>query len=812
MRTFLDDLRYGLRQLLHRPSFLIAAVLSLALGIAANTVLFGVLNRLLISDLPGVSDSARQVDLGRGSRNERFDTFAAPDIDDVRTQVPALDRVYGYAIAPLNLRRSAEATRVLGFVVSEDYFEALGVASGGGRLFGRGDRDALLAQPGVVLSDAAWKRLYAGDARVLGATVSLNGQSFQVLGVTAPAFRGNLAGIVPDVYVPLASAGLVNSQWRDLVTARNARWLLAGGRLAPGATPEQAQLQLDALAGRLAAAYPDSHREMSLGIAPLKPLPAAARGAVQMFATVMFVLVGLLLVLACVNVAGMMLARGEARGGELALRAALGASRARVVRQLFAEGLVLAALSGVAGLVLAAWARDLLRLIPIPAPYPLDLSVPFDPAVYGFTLAISVAAALVFALLPALRLSLRDPRAQLSPGGATDTRQRTRTRDALVVVQIAVTLVLLVAAGLFLRSLGRAAEVDPGFRVAGVNYADLDLQPAGYDDAHVATLVRGLLERVRTLPGVESASVGGVLPLTLSRMGLGAARLSDRPDQLLDPEVNPVASGYFRTLGIPLARGRDFNERDVAGGEDVAVINATFARQLFGDLDPIGRSFQLGFGEDWRTLRVVGLTPDGKYGSLSERPVPFLYVALSQWPRQSLNLMVRTAMPPAALGALLRKELTALDPNLPALDVRALSEAAQVSVLPQRIAGVVATALGCVGLLLAGTGLYGLLALYVAQRRREIGVRLALGATRGSVVATVTRRALRLAGLGVAIGAVLALAAAQGLSDLLFGIGASDVVALAGAAVALAVAVAIAALGPALRAAAVQPSQALRNE
>jgi predicted permease len=807
----LRDLRKGFRQVLQRPGFSLAAITSLALGIGANTVLFSLVNALMLQPIPGVASAERLVEIGRGSRNSSFDTFGAPDLADIAASVPALDRVFGYEIAPLNVRATSEPRRALGFVVSESYFDALGVGAALGRTFVPQDAGALQSEPGVVISDAAWRNHFNADPQVAGRAVTINGASFRVLGVAPAGFRGHLAMLQPEFFVPLSLAPMINANARDMLSSRNARWLLAGGRLAPDATAEQAAAQLAALAQHLAKQYPDTHEDVGFGLAPLSALPAAARGAVTLFAGAMFGLVGLILVLACVNVAGMLLARGEARSAEFALRAAIGASRARLVHQLFAEGLVLAALAGAGGLALALLGRRLIQLIHVPAPFPIELDLPLDASVLGFAALVSIVTALLFAAWPALRVSQRAPRAALAAGGATDTVRGTRSRDLLVVVQFAVSLVLLVAAALFMRSLQRAADIDPGFRSQDVAYADFDLQPSGYSEERAQALAAALITRVRALPGVESATLSGVLPLSLSRLGMGAARTAAAPDHLVGPDANTVGTDYFRTLDIPL-RGRDFSDADKAGGDDVAIVNQALAEQLFGDAEAIGQGFELGMGDDWRRLRVIGVAADGKYASLSEERTPFVFLPHAQWPRMSLSVLVRSNAAPVVLERALRQEVALLDPNLPLPSVHGLEEVTSVSVLPQRIAGYVASAVGLVGLLLAATGLYGLMAFYVAQRRREIGVRLALGASRETILRSIAGRAARLAGIGLVVGLLLALVASQALSSLLFGIDATDTWAFLGAALGLGLAATLATVGPALRAAAVPPSQALRYE
>ncbi|HET9483191.1 MAG TPA: FtsX-like permease family protein, partial [Xanthomonadales bacterium] len=634
-----------------------------------------------------------------------------------------------------------------------------------------------------------------------------------LVGVADQRFRGHIAVIDPDFYVPLPMILALRPDSANLLEDYPSHWLNLGGRLAPGASIEQARHELAALGDRVVARQPDLEDGRSYGVQPLRAIPFFGTQAATLFGALLFTLVGLVLAVACANVAGMLLVRGELRAQEIALRFVLGASRRRVVAQLLVEAGVVAVLAGCLGLLLAEGARRLVGRLPIPAPFPIVTDFPLDGRVVAFALGVTMLTTLAFGLWPALRVSQRDPKTALSSGAAGTTPTRTRMREALVAAQIALTLVLLVVAALFGRALSRAYGIDSGFDTQGVLVAQLELDPAGYDDERSVALGERLLARLRAMPGVDAAATARVVPLTLSRMGYGAAFGDGIPGQL-DPTVNVVSDGFFDAIGLAL-KGRDFAPDEPQEGSRAAIVNETFARQAFGSADPLGRTFRFGDpreGGEAFAMRVVGVVPDGRYASLSESGESFLFIAQRQWAAHELNVFIKGRLPQADVARLFRAELAALDPNLPMPQIHRFEDMAAIGLLPQRIAGAVSGALGAVGLLLAMIGIYGVIAFQVGRRTREIGIRLALGAAAQRIVREVLRRALAMAALGVVAGLAIAVVLSTALAALLFDAPAIDVPAFLAGAIVLGVGCGIAAWLPARRAAAIQPSEALRYE
>ncbi|HET7843646.1 MAG TPA: ABC transporter permease, partial [Xanthomonadales bacterium] len=467
MTTFLRDLKYGVRLWMARPGLAIAAIVALGIAIGATVTVYSVANALVMSPVRGMAQPERLVELGRTSGGG-FDTMSYPTLRDVAGQAQSLDAVFGFSILPLNVRAGGETQRALGFIVTENYFAALGVRAAHGRLFAESDGRQAREAPMVVASSHAFARWFGGDAAAIGHVVNINGKPYTLLGVADSGFRGHIAVVQPDFYVPVALQPVVQpSNGSTLLDSRQANWLLAGGRLAPGATLESANTELATISSRLRAAHPDAYieRDWQLGVGALRALPGEVATGATSFSAVMGVLVLLVLLVACVNVAGMLIARGETRNAEIAMRYALGASRRRVVMQNLAENGVLALAAGFVGIAVAWAVTRALMLIELPAPFPLVFDIPVDARVMGFALATSVASALLFGLLPALRVSRAAPRSVASTRSLGLTREGTRVRSLLVVGQVALGVLLLVAAGIFMRALAQSSSIDPGFEV-----------------------------------------------------------------------------------------------------------------------------------------------------------------------------------------------------------------------------------------------------------------------------------------------------------------------------------------------------------
>lgn len=812
LSMLLHNLRYAARQLASNPAFSLFAACSLAIGMAASITLFSAANTLLFAPVRGVGAPDALVELASVSPKHSSDAFSAPDFADLATRAGSFAELFAYRHQWLNVDVAREPVRAFGLMVSGNYFHALEVAPYRGRLLGADD-DRSGAAPVAVATYAGWRKYLNGDEAAIGKTLTINGQTFTLIGVAAPDFNGTVAMLKPAFYVPLAQQPLLQPGSAQLLEQRGSTWLSVAARLSAGTSRAQARDRLSAIATQLAADYPRRGNEggTTITVEPLHGVPGEIRGGLVAFSALLFVLIALLLLVACVNVASLLLARGEARRHEIAVRFTLGAGRARVMLQLMSESALLALVAGGLGLALSEAACRLLSHVDPPVPVPLALDVSINAPALWFALGCTIATALAFGLVPALRVSSHAPAAGSSLAQARVAGRRSRLGSALVVAQIALTMILLVGGGLFMRAMVRAAAIDPGFDANGVLAADFNLEPSGYSEARRLALETAVVDRLQATPGVDAAAVAALVPLDFSRLNEGDFQVAGQSGEALSPFVNLVSPGYFRALDIRL-QGRDFDARDIKGSGEVCVVNATLAKTLAPGGDVVGRSFAFADGDDHHTLTVVGVVPDGKYASLNEAPGPFMFLPLAQWPRAEMSLIVKTRLSAGALAAVLHDAMRAIDPSLPRAQVRSLADILALSLLPQRIAALTSLALGAIGLLLAAVGLYGLIAMYVASRTREFGVRISLGATPARILSDVVRRGAILAVTGLVIGTALSLGGSLLVSDLLYGATAGDALAFAGAALLLAAVALLASYLPARLAAKTAPLVALRHE
>ena len=806
-----QDSRYAARALMRTPLFTITAVLSVAIGVGATTAIVTLADTLLLRPPPGIGEPDRLVNLGRTQNGRGFDNFSYPNYVDYRDGATTLSGLAALQMEPrsLSLAGPDGGEAIQGGVVSGNFFEVLQARPALGRFFLAEEDRTPGTHPVAVLSHHFWSERFGSDTSIVGSRVVLNGSSFTVIGVAAEGFKGPFIA-VPDLWVPMMTAPLVGNSEGSL-TGRANVWLIAIGRLAPNASLDAAQAELSAIAHALQQTHPEANRGMGVRVMPSSTLPGEMRTMVGGFMALLFAVAGLVLLIASTNVAGMLLARASSRQREIAVRLALGATRRRLVAQLVTESLMLFLLAGAAGVALAYWlVAGLMSLIP---QLPLQLAVDptIDGRVLGFALAISVASGLIAGLIPALQSTRPTLVPALKADGAGSGR-RLRLRSALLVAQIAFSMLLLIVAGLFARALVHARAIDPGFDPRGVHMTSLDLTLANYDAARGQPLAAELRDRAARIPGVRSAALTAVIPLDNSGLGLGGIEVpgTTSPDgrRGWGADWSVITPGFFETLRLPIVRGRDFTNADRAGALDVAIVNETFARRLFPGGDAVGRTFRNGE----RTITIVGIARDAKYRSLGEDPRNFVYVPLAQRYFARMTLLVRTQTANAAVSAPIRRLVAELDPALPILADRTLVEHAAISLFPQRIALWTAGSLGVVALLLALLGIYGVTAYGVTQRTREIGVRVALGAQRGNVLGLILRQGLKLAGLGVVAGALVAFGVTRLLDSLLFGVPPTDIAAFAGAAALLVLAALAASWFPARRAAAVDPVIALRSE
>jgi putative ABC transport system permease protein len=810
--TAWQDVRYGFRLLRRSPLFTITAALSLAIGIGANTTIFSVASAMLLRPLPGLAEPDRLVDIGRTQNGQGFDTISYPNYRDVRERVTMLSDVLAYRIEPqpISLGDGQDAERIYGAPVSGNYFRTLGTNAVRGRLFT--DEDDRMGGPGVaVISYELWQRHFGGAADTVGRSITFNGHQVAIVGITPPGFQGTTL-MRADAWLPLSLASIGTPRFgQRLFGDRRAVWLVMSGRLKPGVSLAQANAELTAIAAALQKEYPEANRGKGLRAMRIALIPGQI-DVVAGFLGVLLGIVALVLLVACVNLAGMLLARATSRRREIAVRLAIGANRSRLVRQLITETLVLFAAGCGLGLLLTRWLTGLLLAVLPTLPVPIGVDITVDWRVMAFAIGISFVAAILSALAPALQASKPDLVPALKVEGA-GRGGRLRLRSAFIVAQVSISLVLVIAGGLFVRALGRAASIDPGFDQSNVDVVTMDLSLSGYKDPDAIAFAARFLDRVRALPGVQAASFTADLPLDGGRMGLGSLRVPGvTPPAGLDSfpaDWNSVSPDQFKTLGIGLVRGRDFTDQDTATAPGVIIINEAMARSVWNTTDVIGRQFEADMNTR-RTLTVVGVAPDTQVITLGGKVGPYVYVPMAQQYMSRVSLLVKSAgggMIPK-VRALVRE----LNPNLPVTTAMPLEEVTALTLIPQRIAGAVAASLGVVVLLLAAIGLYGVTSYSVSRRTREIGIRMALGADRSMVLRLVIRQGLVLTAIGVALGLAAGAAGAQVLQSLLFGISALDPLAFGGAALLFGIVSLAASYLPARRATQVDPMVALRAE
>ncbi|HTH64590.1 MAG TPA: ABC transporter permease [Gemmatimonadales bacterium] len=806
------DVRYAARALSRSPVFALVSVVSIAIGVGATTAIVTIANTLLLSPPPGVGHPGGLVMLGRTQDGHGFDTFSFPTFQEF-SAARSLSGAAALDLEPKAVSligpNGGEPIQVT--AVSGSLFGVLEARPGLGRFFTPEDDRAPGGNSVVVLSHKFWERRFAADSSIVGRPIVLNRSPFTVIGVARERFQGPFV-VAPDAWVPLAASTHLGTP-AAIFSERGSVWLIGIARLAPDAGISQAQAELSAIAARQAQDYPDANAGKGVVVAPASLFPADMQGPISGFMAMLLAVAGLVLVIATINVAGMLLARATVRRREIAVRLALGASRVQLVTQLVVESLLLFVAAGAAGLMLARWlVSGLLALVPR---LPMQLSVDprLDWRVLGFALVLSLATGLIAGLVPALQTTRPDLVPTLKSGdGSGAGRRRLRLRSGLLVAQIAFSMLLLIVAGLFARTLAHARSIDPGFEPRDVSIASIDLGLSNYNEDQGRRVAAAILEHTRVLPGVRTAGLSAMLPLDGGGLGLGEITVPGREPP--DPRAgwradwNIVTPGYFATLGIPIVRGRDFADQDRTGVGDVAIVNESFAAALFPGEDPIGRTLT----NEGRNVTVIGVARNAKYRSLGEQPRNFIYMTLGQRYFGRIHLLIKTAPGAPAAGGAVRSIVAGIDPSLPILRQQTMLEQTATSLFPQRLALYVSGGLGAVALLLVLIGIYGVTAFSVAQRTREIGVRVALGAQRSHVLAMVVRQGLVLVGIGVMLGSLAAFAATRLIRDLLYGVPPTDGVALSAAAALLALAALVASWIPALRAARLDPVIALRSE
>jgi predicted permease len=810
MRALWRDLRHAARALSANPGLVVLATLSLALGIGANVTVFAWARAVLLEPFPGVRDQGQLVKALQTDSQQEFVSFSYPDYRDLRDGAKSVSGIVALRQTAATLGADGTSERAWVQVVSGNFFEVLGVDAALGRTLGAADDQLPEGHPVVVIGHALWQRRFASDPGIVGRTLLLNTRPYTVLGVAPASFRGAGTGLVFDAWVPM----MMQAQFEpggSRLEQRGHRWLDVYARLAPGVDLERAQAELNVLSARIAA---DNQREtLGRGIA-LFPLWRAPRTGAAILGPIIMVLGGicaLVLLLACANLASLLLARGVNRRREIAIRLSLGARRGDIARQLLVESLLLALLGGAAGVLVATFGIGLLEAWAPPTPFPLSIGAEIDGTAIAVAFAVALLTALLFGLVPALQAARPETAGALRDEAASVTGGRTRLRNGLVVAQVALSVLLLVAAGLFLRTLQRLQSTDLGFEPKGVFIASLELFTSGYDRERGFAFYRELLDRARGLPGVEQASLVRRAPLGFG----GSSSSSFEVEGYAAPKdaeawgyYNHVGPGYFGLLRMKLASGREIGSEDREDAPAVAVVNETMAERYWGGREAVGGRFRL--GETWIT--VVGVAKDATYRDLGEKAAPWFFLPLYQGYRPDMTLLLRTAGDAASLRRPAAELVRQLDPGIAPYNATTLQAFIGAADFRQRVGSQLLGLFGALGLVLASIGLYGVLSFSVARRTREIGIRMALGSSQRDVLGLVLRQGAVLVGLGLGIGLLGAAGLSRLLRSLLLDLSPWDPLAFASVVLALLAAACVACALPARRATRVDPLTALRHD
>ncbi len=817
----MQDFRFALRMLRQSPGFAAIAILSLALGIGANTAIFTLVNAALLRPPAGVREPATLAQVwthwaGRGG----YGNVSYPNYIDTRDQTAAVfDGLACYSMKPLDARIGNESERLSGMIVSANYFSVLGAPIEAGRTLGPEDERGPGNSAVAVISHGYWQRRFGGDRAVIGRTVSLNSHPFTIVGVAGSGFHG-MYPIAVDVWVPVLMSREMSPRDTPPWERRGMSFLQVIGRLKPGVSIEQAEARLQAVSANLASQYPKvwsdplTRRQGTFIALPgtKSTMPPAVRQGMTMFLTVLMAVVGLVLLIACANVANLLLARSAGRSREIAIRLSLGASRARIVRQLLTEYSILAIAGGALALVLATWTADLLLLMKPPVDVPLAVDLSLDWRVFAFTMSLALGTALIFGLAPALASTRPGVAPALKDSGSVSVRfRRFGLRNVLTASQAALSILLLITAGLFVRSLGNAQAIDVGFNPRNLVVMPVDISRRPYTEDQARAAQQRIVQAARQMPGVQSVGLVNLLPLSMNESAEPLTVEGEKSPNGQVVNVNRAGPGYFRAMEMPLLAGRGFEPADGKNSRPVAVVNQEFARRHWPGQNPIGKRLALEEeAKNW--IEVVGVLKDGKYVTLGEDPTPFVFIPAEQDFQRSMYLVVRTGTRAADSLVPLRKTFAAADPDLPLQDLMTMEESMGAVLLPARLAGSVLGAFGVLALVLAAVGLYGVMAYVVSQRTREMGIRMALGARPSEVMRMVLGRGMAVALTGMVIGAIAAVGLTRFAASMLYGVSPTDPATFLSVFMLLSAVALAACMVPAHRAASVQPIVALRYE
>jgi macrolide transport system ATP-binding/permease protein len=824
--TLLADIRYALRWLRKSPAFTLLAVASFAIGIGFNTALFTLIDALLFRPLP-VERPDRLVDVYTSSSDgDTYSTNGYPDFVDWKAQNAVFSDMIAYSPSLAALSLTDRSRLLMGEVVTGSYFQVLGIRAALGRTLTPED-DVKGAERVVVLAHRTWMRDFGGRPEALDQTLRIHGQAYKVVGVAPPSFTGLLPMLSPELWTAIAHIDDVEPMGiQDAVPSptgtsrldrRGQRWLFAKGRLKPEASVEQAAANMALVSKQLESAYPQTNKSRRVSVMRTSDVhihPVADRN-LKPIASGLMVVVGMVLLIACANVASMLLARASGRQKEIGIRLAIGANRGRIVRQLITESTVMALFGSVAGLGLAYVLLQGAMAMTLPIPIPLTFGLHMDLRVLGFSMFVTVIAGLVAGLAPAISATKLNLVGELKGDVAVApaSRRRFTLRDSLVASQMAITTVLLVVAGLLSRSLISAQQTNIGFRSEGVAVLSAELDMIGYSSERGKAFWEQAVPRVRSIPGVESVALTERSPLSVNynRNAIFFPERAMPDDKGIPIDVTRVTPEYFETLRVPILRGRGFSTADTPQSPGVAVVNEAFAHKYWPDQDPIGKRFRTRTA-DGPEFEVVGMTANYRVNTVGEATTPYVHFAASQRPSNGYEILARTSGDAGLLLAALRKEMLSLEPNIVFLQNQTMQNQVGATLFPAKAGAFAVSSVGIVAMMLAAIGLYGVIGYSVSRRTKEIGVRMALGARPGEVSGLIMRQGLRVAGAGMIVGAVFAAAAGFAISGALYGISPVDPVAWLGATTLLLAVAALANLVPAQRAARVKPWLALRTD
>jgi predicted permease len=825
IQSFLQDLRYAARALRNSPGFTLIAIVTLGLGMAVNTTVFSVINGMLLRPLPVPHAEQITVLAMEQPGTPGFQKFSYPDFQDISKQANAFSDVFAYRNTLVGLLVDGKGDHCVLSRVSSNYFTALGIQPELGRLILPAEGLAPGADPIIVLGYSFWQKRFGGDRGVIGKYVEINGHSATIVGVTPKGFHGTYAVVDMDGYVPLSAAfGSSDQEGKavhDLWTHREDRSLTLMGRLKPGIGFKQAQASLGVVAQRIAEQHPETDKGVSLRVFPEKlarpdPDPDNTLPAISV---AFIVLAGLVLLVACFNIANVLLVRATVRQREMGIRAALGAGRGRLVRQHLTESLLLAFLGGAAGLILASWAAGFLSSLPLGTDLPIAFDFHPDARVYFFALGAVLITGAIVGIIPALRVARNDVNSVLREGGrgASDGPRRHIARNMLVVAQLAGSLLLLVVAGLFTRSLGKAQHMDLGFNPDHVLNLSVDVQQIGYNETQGREFYRQLAERIHAIPGVVSAAQAFSVPMGVYSTGdpvIAEGHPVEAGKQPLTVMYNAVTPDYFETLQIPLQTGRGFKDSDDTKSPDVAIINQTMAKKFWPDENPLGKRFHAKV-TGGPPIEVVGVVQNGKYKNVIEDPPePFFYVPFAQEYMPLRVIHVRTSVPPESLRLQIESQFREIAPGLAVSQVQSMSQALDGvnGFFFFRFGAQLTGTMGLLGLVLAVVGVYSVVSYAAAQRTHEIGIRMALGAKPGDILNMVLRQSLVVVGTGLVVGLAAAFVGTRAIASLIVGVRPTDPVTFVTVAVLLSLIALVACWIPARRATRVSPLVALRYE